>query len=41
MKAGIVGLQMLENQRYSIVYQMQKRKVPTFLFCTIEPNIEL
>jgi hypothetical protein len=30
MKAGIVGLQM-ENQRYSIVYQMQKRKVPTFL----------
>jgi hypothetical protein len=29
---------MLENQRYSIVYQMQKRKVPTFL-CTIEPNI--
>jgi hypothetical protein len=29
---------MLENQRYSIVYQMQKRKVPTFLLLN-EPNI--
>jgi hypothetical protein len=37
MKAGIVGLPMLENQHYSIVHQMQKRKVLTFLFCTPEP----
>jgi ribosome-binding ATPase YchF (GTP1/OBG family) len=29
---------MLESQHYSIVYQMQKRKVLTFLLY-IEPNI--
>jgi ribosome-binding ATPase YchF (GTP1/OBG family) len=29
---------MLENQHYSIVYLMPKRKVP-ISFCTIEPNI--
>jgi ribosome-binding ATPase YchF (GTP1/OBG family) len=29
---------MLENQRYSIVYQMQAQSA-NFPFCTIEPNI--
>jgi ribosome-binding ATPase YchF (GTP1/OBG family) len=29
---------MLENQHYSIVYQMQKQSA-NFPFCTIEPNI--
>ena len=30
---------MLENQHYSIVYQVQKHKVQNFPFCTIEPNL--
>jgi hypothetical protein len=39
---GIVGVtKCLENQHYSIVYQMQKRKVQTFLLLYIEPNIEV